>query len=59
MTDEMHTLEVEDILDQSSDEAYTDDSDYDSDCDPSDLGERDINSIMTYVFGDSDEEDTV
>ena len=51
-TDELHCLEVWDIL--TSDEGCTDESDYDTDQFQSDLNlyERDVDGNMGYVFGD-------
>ena len=57
--DELHCLEVQDILNESSDEGYTDESDDDTAQFRSDLNqsERDVESIMAHVFGDYDDDD--
>ena len=57
-TDELHCLEVQDILNESSDEGYTDESDDDTDQFRKDLDlhERDVDSIMAHVFGDDDDD---
>ena len=53
--DELHDLEIGDLLNEESDDVSTDASeDDDADLQDDNICERDIGSIMTIVFGEDD-----
>lgn len=58
--DELHNLEVADIINDLSDDGSTDASDDDTDLFRGDTNvQRDVNSLMSSIFGEEDSEDDI